>query len=275
MMSGGVERKYLVDLPESYDGTKPWPIILGLHALSVSNAFIPGGIGFDKIETIHPFIGVAPSGRLDGPTPYWFAAPTADNYDVTFIGDLLDQLEADLCVDSSQVFSTGMSNGAQMSSLLACRLSDRITAIAAISGVEFLEPCDGKPVPVLAFHGTIDPILPYAGGGLNATKIADIQYWKGKIPAGMPAPLGVDESMRLWAEHNGCDPTPTETQVSPHVLRRIWNGCKAATVFYKIDGAGHQWPGMPMPSFDKSFGPGTKEIDATTELARFFFQPRG
>ncbi len=79
--------------------------------------------------------------------------PVADNYDVKFLTQLLDHLEAELCIDTSRVFSVGMSNGAQLSSLLACRLPNRIAGIAPIAGVEFNEPCHGRPVPVIAFHG--------------------------------------------------------------------------------------------------------------------------
>ena len=144
-------------------------------------------IGFGDMSSRYRFIGVAPSGRLDGTTPYWLAAPSVDNYDLTFINDLLDVLEAKLCVDPRRIYSTGMSNGAQMSSLLACRLANRITAVAPVAGVEFYDTCRGRPVPVIAFHGTADPIVTYAGGGLNATRIADLQFWKGNVPAGPAA----------------------------------------------------------------------------------------
>ncbi len=193
--SDGVQRRYLLDVPEGYDGTKPYAILLGLHALTVSYRFVPSMTGFDQGGR-YRFIGVAPSGRVDGTTPYWNAAPTADNYDVDFIAHLLDHLEATLCVNPSRVFSTGMSNGAQMSSLLACRLSDRIAAIAPVSGEEFLEPCEGEPVPILAFHGTEDPILPYAGGGLNATRIADTVLLEGQ---GAGRPPGADGCRRVDA----------------------------------------------------------------------------
>jgi polyhydroxybutyrate depolymerase len=270
MTSGGKERSYQLDIPASYDGTKPLPIVLGLHSLTVSYKFVPALSGFPEMNAKYDFIDVAPSGLLDGKTPYWNAAPVADNYDVTFINDLLDHLEATLCVDTARVFSVGMSNGAQMSSLLACRLPERITAIAAISGVEFNEPCDGAPVPVMAFHGALDPIVPYAGGGLNAVKIADVDFYKGSLPAGLPAPHGVDDSMKLWAQHNGCDPDPVEERVSPEVRKRTWPNCQAATVLYIVDDGGHQWPGMPQPSFDKTFGHGTTDIDATSLLFAFF-----
>jgi polyhydroxybutyrate depolymerase len=268
--SGGVQRRYLLEVPENYDGTKPYALLLGLHALTVSYRFVPSMTGFDQAGR-HRFIAVAPSGRLDGTTPYWNAAPTARNYDVDFIAELLDHLEATMCVNPSRVFSTGMSNGAQMSSLLACRLSDRINAIAPVSGEEFLEPCDGTPVPILAFHGTEDPILPYTGGGLNATSIADTHYWKGNAPPGLPEPMGVDESMQRWAAHNGCDPEYDEQSVAPDVRRRTWRRCRAETVLYIHDGGGHTWPGLRVPEFESTFGRGTTEIDATALMFERFF----
>ena len=275
LTSGGAARKYELDVPASYDGTRPFALVFGLHPLSISYTVMPSQVGFDDMQKSYDFIGVAPSGLLDGPTPYWFAAPFADNYDVTFISDLLNQLEATLCIDTSRVFSTGISNGAQMSSLLGCRMAGRIKAIAPVEGEEFLAPCNGAPEPILAFHGTADPILPYKGGGLNATNIANIDYWKGKVPAGLPAPLGIDDSMARWAAHNGCDPKPTETRVASDVVKRTWSGCKAATVLYIIEGGGHGWPGKPVPAFEAQFGRTTTSIDATKLVFAFFFGDSG
>ncbi len=270
IVSDGATRHYLVDVPTGYDGTRPYAILFGLHALTVDYHFVPAMTGFDQAAR-YRFIGVAPSGLVDGKTPYWDAAPTSRNYDVDFIGHLLDHLEATLCVNPSRVFSAGMSNGAQMSSLLACRLSVRVSAIAAISGEEYLAPCDGTPVPILAFHGTADPILPYAGGGLNATRIASTYYFKGNEPAGLPAPLGIDASMQRWAAHNGCDPNYVEQRVAPHVRRRTWTHCRAETVLYIVEGGGHSWPGQPVPQFESTFGPGTTEINATNLMFGMFF----
>ena len=270
LRSGGVTRVYELDIPSDYDGTRPFALVLGLHALTVDYRFVPSMSGFDQGAAYH-FIGVAPSGRVDGTTPFWMAAPTPANYDVDFISHLLDQLEAELCIDTARVFAAGMSNGAQMSSLLACRLSGRVAAISPVAGVEFPEPCPGRPVPILAFHGTKDPILPYKGGGLSATRIADLYYWKGKVPKGTPAPLGVDESMRRWARHNGCRAAYIEQRISRHVVRRSWSHCRAATVLYIVEGGGHAWPGHPVPGFESSFGHTTTEIDATKLMFQFFF----
>lgn len=273
LTSGGIERVYQLDVPPSYDGTKPYAIVFGLHALTVNYKIIPSMTGFGDMAPKYDFIGVAPSGRLDGPVPFWNAAPVPDNYDVAFFGELLDQLEATLCVDTAKIFSTGMSNGAQTSSLLACRMPERITAIAPVAGVEFLEPCDGAPVPIIAFHGSEDPILPYAGGGLNATRIAQLQYYKDNLPPGLPAPLGVDDGMKAWAAHNGCAPDFVEERISPEVRKRTWQNCTAATELYIVDGGGHTWPGKPVPQFEQQFGHGTTEIDASALMFSFFFDP--
>jgi polyhydroxybutyrate depolymerase len=271
MTSGGVERRFQLTMPAGYDGTKPLPVVLALHALSISYTFVAGMTGFADMEPRHPFIGVAPSGRTDGTVPFWLAAPTRHNYDVQFVGDLLDRLEQELCVDTARVYSVGMSNGAQMSSLLACRIPHRISAVATIAGVEFSHHCRGRPVPVMAFHGTADPIVTYDGGGLNATRIADAQYWKGNVPAGLPQHRGVDDAMRNWAAHNGCDRRPVEERVAPEVRRRTWKHCKAKTVLYIVDGGGHAWPGKPVPQFEASFGHATTQIDASTLSFDFFF----
>jgi len=274
LTSGGLDRRYQLDVPSGYDGTRPYALVFGLHALTVSYKIIPTLSGFPDMVTKFDFIDVSPSGLLNGPAPYWNAAPVADNYDVTFLTKLLDRLEATLCIDTTRVFSVGMSNGAQMSSLLACRLPNRIDGIAPIAGVEFNQPCHGRPVPVIAFHGVLDPIVPYNGGGLNSVTIANQSYYHDKLPSGLPTPTGVDESMQRWARHNGCGARYAEQRVSPEVRKRSWPHCKAATVLYIVDNGGHAWPGKPQPAFEPTFGHGTTDIDATSLMFAFFFDHR-
>jgi polyhydroxybutyrate depolymerase len=266
-----VNRTYQLTLPSNYSGRTPLPIVFALHALTVSYAAAPVIAGFGDIAQRYAFIGVAPSGLLNGSTPYWLAAPVTPNHDVRFISDLLDSLERNLCVDRSRVYSTGQSNGAQMSSLLACQLSNRITAVAPVAGAEFYDSCHGRPVPVMAFHGTADPFVKYDGGGLDSETIATQNLWKGTPPAGLPVHHGVEAAMRAWAAHNGCDPKPVDRRIGREVRVRTWRHCKAETVLYTIEGGGHTWPGHPVPGFEKTFGPTTMEIDATALMFHFFF----
>ncbi len=140
------------------------------------------------------FIAVMPQGLVTTfiPEPEWnfttlgLFGPDAPD-DVAFIDDLLDALEAELCIDSARVFSTGFSAGAHLSVRLACDLSDRIAAIAPVAGVYFHPfspdiPESGclstRPIPVIAFHGTTDPGVPFEGrdqgwSGIDLDKCSD------------------------------------------------------------------------------------------------------
>ncbi len=251
-------------MPADYDGTTALPLIFTLHSLTIDYHVVPPMAGLPDEAKHRDFIAVSPSGLLGkGNKPYWNAAPVKHNDDVEFIADLLDHLEATLCIDTAKVFSLGMSNGAQMSSLLACRLGGRIAGIGAISGVEYNRPCDTPPTAIVAFGGTKDPFVPFAGGGLNSVTIAKRNYYHGKVPAGTPTPPGVETSMKRWAEHNHCAPKPVTTRLSSDVTERRWEHCEATTKLYIIEGGGHTWPGKCIPGMEKSFGKCAADLDAT------------
>ena len=77
--------------------------------------------------------------------------------DVAFIGELLDYLEATLCIDPARVYATGISNGSAFAQRLACLMPDRIAAVAAVAAFVYPVVCDAAPpVPIIAFHGTAD-----------------------------------------------------------------------------------------------------------------------
>ncbi|MCH7719154.1 MAG: hypothetical protein IIB21_06755, partial [Chloroflexi bacterium] len=203
------------------------------------------------------FIVVAPQG-LGDPANHNFATLTPEPDDVLFTNDLLDELESQLCIDTARVFSTGMSNGAQMSTRLGCSLSERIAAIAPVAGWYYppfspnfpSEPdcISTRPVAVIAFHGTADSIIPFEGGpGIFGILFRSFE----------------DEIMPEWAAHNGCDSTPVEEQVTQNVrLLRQENCDEDATLeLYVVEGGGHVWPG--------AIG-ATQEISATDLMWEFF-----
>jgi polyhydroxybutyrate depolymerase len=85
--------------------------------------------------------------------------------DVEFTRRLLDDIARDVRIDPKRVYATGMSNGAIMSYRLASELSDRIAAIAPVSGPMGTPTCKpSRPVPVIHFHGTDDENAPFKGG---------------------------------------------------------------------------------------------------------------
>ena len=71
------------------------------------------------------------------------------------------------------MFVAGLSNGAFMTSSLACAYSDRIAAASPVAGITDPEGCEfERPVPVIAFHGTEDTFVAFDGG--LGSSVADL-----------------------------------------------------------------------------------------------------
>ena len=238
IVSDGLTREYILHVPPSYIADERMPLVFNWHGLGSNAEQQADFSGLPAKADAEGFIVVLPQGL--GETPhhnFTISATGAD--DVAFTGDMLDELEAELCIDSARVFSTGFSNGAQMSTRLACNLSERIAAIAPVAGAYYPPFAVGfqetgcvstRPAALIAFHGTADPLIPFAGG---------------------PGTLGVifrsfeDEIMPEWAAHNGCDSTPVQEPVTANVRLVRYEGCdeNATVELYVVEGGGHTWPG--------------------------------
>ena len=227
LSSGGVDRRYLVHLPLLSDRRAALPVVFNLHG---SGGTPEGQLETSQLATLADARGVvlvAPA-AIDN---RWNVPPDPSRADdVRFISDVIDALSGSLCVDRRHVYSTGFSGGGRMSSQLACDLSDRIAAVAAIGGVRFPGPCErARDMPVLAFHGTADPTNPYLGGGQP--------YWG----------TGVEDALAGWASHNGCG-ARAESRVARGVDQLSFAGCGSGeVVLYRIDGFGHDWPRAMLP----------------------------
>ncbi len=114
------------------------------------------------------FIVVYPSGRALGgsgtgvrPKVWGMTAEVGQMRDVRFIADLIDTLEANYNIDRRRIYANGFSLGGGMVFALSCTLSDRIAAVGTVAAAQTLpwEWCeDPAAVPVIAFHGTADPM---------------------------------------------------------------------------------------------------------------------
>ena len=118
--SQGTERTYRQFIPSGYDGGTPTPLVLNIHGLGSNGDQQATFTGMEELAEDEGFIAVHPHG--EGALPLWnyVSADRATN-DVGFISELVDALGERLCVDSSRVYATGISNGGLMSSTLACR----------------------------------------------------------------------------------------------------------------------------------------------------------
>lgn len=260
--SGGRSRSYLLYVPKTYDPAAPAPLVLSLHGFASWPANQMSVSRWNELADQHGFILVYPAGT--GFPKRWNAGgATGDKAvdDVAFLSDLIDALSHQFTVDPARIYVNGLSNGAGMSNLLACRLADRIAAMGGVAGA-YTPPAEGcaptQPVPIIAFHGTADPIVPYDGGA------AGPQGWV--FPA-------VPDWAAAWAARNGCDATPEQIPARGEVSGVKYSGCTgdANVVFYTVDGGGHSWPGGgKLP--EAIVGHTTDDVDASALMWEFFAQ---
>jgi len=271
---GGAERWYLLTLPEARGGD-PLPLVLDFHGLAEGAENHTRMSGFSDVAEEEGFIVAFPNGT--GSPVRWDTTIRPDgNDDTRYVGALLDAVGGATCVDESRVYATGLSMGAMMSSVLACTLSDRFAAVAPVAGVLMPDECEPRhPVPVLAFHGTADPILLFNGGIGDALGRALSGNTSGPTTPLPPPDLdgeGYPASAAAWADHNGCEDRPDDEEVTASVTRRVYR-CPddGAVEFIVVRGGGHTWPGSDFSRAIESFvGPTTDDIDATVEIWRFF-----
>jgi poly(3-hydroxybutyrate) depolymerase len=159
IQSGGKDRSFILDIPENYDNSHPYRLIFGLHWYGGSAEDVATGrtveegtwafYGLKKLAD-NSTIFVAPQGLDSG----WANTGGAD---VTFIDDIIATINADLCVDTTQVFSIGFSYGGAMTYALACSRPDVFRAVVVQDGGG-PSGCDGgtKPIAYFGVHGISD-----------------------------------------------------------------------------------------------------------------------
>jgi polyhydroxybutyrate depolymerase len=259
IVSSGQKRDYLLYVPRSYDRTRPTPLVISMHGAGGWPVQQMNLSEWNRLAESQHFIVVYPSGTKGGGPRIWHVDRGSDLMkDVRFISELIDKLEATYNIDPTRIYANGISNGGGMSFVLSCTLSDRIAAVGMVAAAQTLPwnwCTDRRPVPMIAFHGTADPMVPYNGG---ASWVA---------PRPFPA---VATWAANWARRNRCGPKPVESPVAD-VIRREYTNCAddAAVVLYTIRGGGHTWPGgEPMPEW--FVGPTSRSIDASSQMWAFF-----
>jgi polyhydroxybutyrate depolymerase len=251
-----MQRDYIIHIPSSYNVNTPIPLVFCFHGYTSNASTIMSYANFNYISDTAGFIVVYPQGTLlQGTTHWnvggWTTGSTTD--DVGFSISLLDSISNEYNIDDTRVYSTGMSNGGYMSFLLACQVSDKIAAIASVTGSmtpQTYNACNPQhPTPILQIHGTNDQTVPYIGDPTWTESIDDVlQYWVG---------------------YNNCNSTPTITAIADinqfdgsTAEYIIYDGCdnSVTTEHFKIYGGDHDWPGVW----------GNMDINASAEVWKFF-----
>ena len=161
-----VEMQFLYYLPKDYSpqGGKRWPLMLFLHGAgergtNVQRVAIHGPPKLVKQGKDFPFIIIAPQ------------CPEGDRWHEDALLELLDQVMGQYAVDTNRVYLTGLSMGGYGTWKLGITHPEKFAAIVPICGggetIDVLlagrtRAAALKSLPVWAFHGGKDPVVPVA-----------------------------------------------------------------------------------------------------------------
>ncbi|MGA8850048.1 MAG: CFI-box-CTERM domain-containing protein [Dehalococcoidia bacterium] len=279
--SGTYNRTYEYYIPSSYTGSKAVPLLFSFHGLGSNGEGQIYLTNFTALAEQEGFIAVFPdSTALDASNPdfsecaqylsplpgsnimwniglIWTLQYCAGIDDVGFVSDIIDWFEAHYKIDTSHIYSTGMSNGAMFAYYVALMLPGTFAGIAAVcspmtvNGFGFE---DVPPLTVITMQSPTDPIVQYNG-------VADA--WG-----------SMDDTIAFWRDVDDTTTGPATTVWSDDaidtttVTRYVYSGGKNGTkvILYKIEGGGHTWPGGPQYAPASAVGLVSNQIDASAEI---------
>ncbi len=195
----GTDRQWWVWLPTNYDPKKPYPLVFNFHGCSSSDNIVPmNKVTADKAILVRG-TGISPNVCWD--------ANAAGN-DVKFFDQMLADVIAKRCVDTSRVFATGYSSGSWLVNTLDCERGDKLRATGTVSGGTYGDKskCKGKYARIF-IHDADDSDAPAVGG--NPISAGDDKELPRLVTANHCMPKSdsnpVMEAPAPCARYQGCD----------------------------------------------------------------------
>lgn len=256
IMVDGVSRSYILYVPAIYDGSVAVPVVFNYHGFTMSANSQMNLCDMRPEADTANFLLVYPQGSLFFGFSHWnvgswTAGSTAD--DLGFTAAMIDALAESYNINQERVYACGYSNGGYFSFELACQLSDRIAAIAAVAGTmstETYTACNPMhAMPVMTIHGTADGTVSYNGGNpINSQSLAAvINYW-----------ADFDNTASSPVIQDLPDLNPNDGSTVQYQSYQNGDSCTAVD-HYKVIGGGHDWPGSI----------GNMDIDASSLIWSF------
>ena len=273
-----LERSYFLHVPE--DLQENAPLIVVIHGYTGTAEGIMKYSRMNDLADENGFVVVYPQGTVDSQENTFFNVGYSFNAsskvdDVSYIRALVIHLQTTYQASTEKTFATGMSNGGDMSYLLACTSSDLFRAVAPVAGVmmkETLESCNPqRPIPIFEIHGTEDKISVFEGDmedrdgwGAYYDLPSTIDFWVTENK------LNHKESIQLPDKDRGDGSVIIfDRYFSEDSVNEVW--------FYKVKGGTHTWPGWETdirwwknPLIWYYLRTGNNDIDTSQEVWSFF-----
>jgi polyhydroxybutyrate depolymerase len=235
--SGGLQRYYLLYVPNGDSAAHPLPLVLAYSGAGDSAADTAQSSGLLSVaQQRHNIIVAFPEGydetwNDDAGNP---PAEAAHVNDIAFSKKMVAGIESRYPVDLTRVVATGLSNGAILTELLGCRLAADLTLIVPVEGQmspTFSRTCGpAMPISVYEIHGTGDQAIPYGGGTFSGV-------------GGPVEVLSAPASVARWATVDACAKAKTSAKSGNTVLTK-YKGCTdgVTVTLDSIRGGQHVWP---------------------------------
>lgn len=159
--SNGVNRSFILRFPNNYDNTTPYRLIFAFHWRGGTMYDVASG-GTSGAPWAYYGMQEQSNGAAILVSPQGFGNGWANNNgeDIAFVDAMVDRIQSDLCVDSTQLFAMGFSYGGGMSYSIACSRANVFRAVVVYSGAQ-LSGCGGgtQPIGYFGIHGISDNVL--------------------------------------------------------------------------------------------------------------------
>ena len=256
-----LEREFILYLPDNLENNAP--LVFVLHGYTGSAIDIMNYSEMNAIADENGFAVCYPQGIEDsfGNTFFNVGYAFQENEtvnDVGFIVGLAEYLQNTYTLSTTNTFATGMSNGGDMSYMLACQASNTFKAIAPVAGAIFEDiynSCNPEnPIPVFETHGTSDNVTLFEGDP-NNTDGWGVYL---DIPSTIDYFVNQNNLTTMSFENlpniNNNDGSTIESYIysSPETTNEVW--------LYKVINGGHDWPGAY----------GNMDVSISEEIWRFF-----
>ena len=207
LVHDGIDREYIIYIPNSYDGTSAVPLLFNFHGFGGSASQFINDADMRAEAEANSFILVYHQGSCLNGASHWNPCPidgdnksTAD--DVGFVEAMISEISSQYNLDMERIYAAGYSNGGMMAYGLANYKSDLIAAVASVSGS--MLDCLGDtshPMPVVHLHGTSDGVIPYDGSNDYSSVQNTLDYWINFNNTVSSPTINIDNTGGMTIEH--------------------------------------------------------------------------